>query len=314
MADDPLEFLKLPPHSVEAEQSVLGGLLLENEAWDRIADKLGIEDFYRHDHKLIYRHISRLVEHFKPADMITVAESLENSGELAGVGGIAYLGALAQNVPGAANIHRYAEIVRERAIMRRLVEVGSNISESAFNPQGKDASMLLDEAEAKIFEIKEHGARATQGFIHIQAVLPQVVGKLEELSLMDDPTGVTGVPTGFADLDAMTSGMHGGELIIIAGRPAMGKTAFALNIAEHVAINADKAVAVFSLEMPATQLAMRLIGSVGRINQHKMRTGQLEDDDWERFTYALVSLTRRPFTSTKAAVSMPWNCAPAPGG
>lgn len=294
MADDTLEFLKLPPHSVEAEQSVLGGLLLENDAWDRIADKLGIDDFYRHDHKLIYQHISRLVEHSKPADMITVAESLENTGELAGVGGIAYLGALVQNVPGAANIHRYADIVRERAIMRRLVEVGSNISESAFNPQGRDATMLLDEAEAKIFEIKEHGARATQGFVPIKSVLPQVVEQLDKLSTLDDPTGVTGVPTGFADLDSMTSGMHGGELIIIAGRPAMGKTAFALNIAEHVALNADKAVAVFSLEMPGTQLAMRLIGSVGRIDQHKMRTGQLEDDDWERLTYALGRLNEAP--------------------
>ncbi len=294
MADDTLEFLKLPPHSVEAEQSVLGGLLLENDAWDRIADKIGIDDFYRHDHKLIYQHISRLVEHAKPADMITVAESLENSGELATVGGIAYLGALAQNVPGAANIQRYAEIVRERAIMRKLVEVGSNITESAFNPQGKDAAMLLDEAEAKIFDIKEHGARGSQGFVDIKSVLPMVVERLDQLSNMDDPTGVTGVPTGFTDLDSMTSGMQGGELVIIAGRPSMGKTAFALNIAEHVALNTDKAVAIFSLEMPSTQLAMRLIGSVGRIDQHKMRTGQLEDEDWERLTYALGRLNEAP--------------------
>jgi replicative DNA helicase len=294
MADDTLDFLKLPPHSVEAEQSVLGGLLLENEGWDRIADIVGVEDFYRHDHRLIYEHISRLVEHSKPADMVTVAESLESSGQLAGVGGIAYLGALAQNIPSAANIRRYAEIVRERAIMRRLVEVGSNISESAFNPQGRDAATLLDMAEAKIFEIKEHGARASQGFVDIKSVLPLVVERLDKLSTLDDPTGITGIPTGYNDLDGMTSGMQPGELIIIAGRPSMGKTAFALNIAEHVALNTDKAVAIFSLEMPSTQLAMRLIGSVGRIDQHKMRTGQLQDEDWERLTYALGKLNDAP--------------------
>lgn len=294
MADDTLEYLKTPPHSVEAEQSVLGGLLLENEAWDRIADVLGVEDFYRHDHRLIYQHISTLVEHNKPADMVTVAESLENSAQLSGVGGIAYLGALVQNIPSAANIRRYAEIVRERAIMRRLVEVGSGISDSAFNPQGRDASTLLDEAEARIFEIKEHGARASQGFIDIKSVLPMVVERLDKLSQLDDPTGVTGIPTGFNDLDNMTSGMQPGELIIVAGRPSMGKTAFALNIAEHVALNTDHAVAVFSLEMPSTQLAMRLIGSVGRIDQHKMRTGQLEDEDWERLTYALGKLNEAP--------------------
>lgn len=294
MADDTLEFLKLPPHSVEAEQSVLGGLLLENEAWDRIADLVGMEDFYRHDHRLIYEHISRLVEHNKPADMVTVAESLQNTAQLDSVGGIAYLGALAQNIPSAANIRRYAEIVRERAVMRRLVDVGSKIADSAFNPQGRDAATLLDEAEAKIFEIKEHGARSDQGFIDIKSVLPLVVERLDKLSTLDDPTGITGVPTGFTDLDNMTSGMQPGELIIIAGRPSMGKTAFALNIAEHVALHADLAVAVFSLEMPSTQLAMRLIGSVGRIDQHKMRTGQLEDDDWERLTYALGKLNDAP--------------------
>lgn len=294
MADEPLDFLKLPPHSVEAEQSVLGGLLLENEAWDRIADMIGVEDFYRHDHRLIYTHISRLVEHNNPADMVTVAESLENSAELTNVGGIAYLGALAQNIPSAANIRRYAEIVRERAVMRRLVEVGSNISDSAFNPQGRDAATLLDEAEAKIFEIKEHGARANQGFVDIKSVLPMVVERLDKLSNLDDPSGITGAPTGFIDLDEMTSGMQPGELIIIAGRPSMGKTAFALNIAENVALNTDQAVAVFSLEMPNTQLAMRLIGSVGKIDQHKMRTGQLADEDWERLTYALGKLNDAP--------------------
>ncbi|MCX7627630.1 MAG: replicative DNA helicase [Methylophilaceae bacterium] len=294
MADDTLELLKLPPHSIEAEQSVLGGLLLENEAWDKVADLIGAEDFYRHDHRLIYEHICALIERSKPADLVTVAEFLEAHGRLDEVGGLAYLGALVQNIPSAANIVRYAEIVRERAILRRLVEVGSSISESAFNPQGRDANALLDEAEAKIFEIKEHGARAAQGFIDIKSVLPQVVERLDKLSNLDDPSGVTGIPTGFTDLDRMTSGMQSGELIIVAGRPSMGKTAFALNIAEYVALHAHKAVAIFSLEMPSTQLAMRLIGSVGRIDQHKMRTGQLEEDDWDRLTYALGKLNEAP--------------------
>jgi replicative DNA helicase len=294
MAEDSLESLKLPPNSVEAEQSVLGGLLLENEALDRIADILNQADFYRHDHRLIYTHITKLIEQNRPADIVTVAESLENSAELSSVGGIAYLGALAQNTPTAANIRRYAEIVRERSIMRKLVEVGSGIAESAYNPQGRDAQQLLDEAEAKIFQIAEGGNRSSQGFVNIQTLLPQVADRIDFLYQRENQGSVTGIPTGFDDLDEKTSGFQPGDLIIVAGRPSMGKTAFSLNIAENVALDTKKAVAVFSMEMGATQLATRMIGSVGRLDQHRMRNGNLEDEDWARLTTALGKLNDAP--------------------
>ena len=294
MAEDSLESLKLPPNSVEAEQSVLGGLLLENESLDKIADILNQADFYRHDHRLIYTHIAKLIEQNRPADIVTVAESLENSAELSSVGGIAYLGALAQNTPTAANIRRYAEIVRERSIMRKLVEVGSGIAESAYNPQGRDAQQLLDEAEAKIFQIAESGNRGSQGFVNIQTLLPQVADRIDFLYQRENQGSVTGIPTGFDDLDERTSGFQPGDLIIVAGRPSMGKTAFSLNIAENVALDTKKPVAVFSMEMGATQLATRMIGSVGRLDQHRMRNGNLEDEDWVRLTTALGKLNDAP--------------------
>lgn len=294
MADDTLESLKLPPHSVEAEQSVLGGLLLENDALDKIADLLRPSDFYRHDHRLIYQHISSLIENNKPADIVTVAESLERSAELSAVGGLAYLGALAQNTPTAANIRRYAEIVRERAVMRSLVEVGSSIAESAYNPQGRDAQQLLDEAEAKIFQIAEGGKRSSEGFVDIKVLLPQVADRIDYLYQRENQGNVTGVATGFHDLDEKTSGLQPGDLIIVAGRPSMGKTAFSLNIAENIALDSNKAVAVFSMEMGATQLATRMIGSVGRLDQHRMRNGNLEDEDWVRLTTALGKLNDAP--------------------
>lgn len=294
MTDETLDALKLPPHSVEAEQSVLGGLLLENEALDKIADILSPHDFYRYDHKLIFGHIAKLIEGNKPADIVTVAESLESTAELSSVGGIAYLGALAQNTPTAANIRRYAEIVHERAVMRQLVEVGSGIAESAYNPQGRDAQKLLDEAEAKIFQIAEGGKRSTQGFQDIKVLLPQVADRIDYLYQRENQGDVTGVSTGFADLDERTSGFQPGDLIIVAGRPSMGKTAFSLNIAENVALDSKKAVAVFSMEMGATQLATRMIGSVGRLDQHRMRNGNLEDEDWVRLTTALGKLNDAP--------------------
>ena len=294
MADETLDSLKLPPNSVEAEQSVLGGLLLENEALDKIADVLSEVDFYRHDHRLIYHHICKLIEQSRPADIVTVAESLENSAELSSVGGIAYLGALAQNTPTAANIRRYAEIVRERSVMRKLVEVGSGIAESAYNPQGRDAQQLLDEAEAKIFKIAESGNRSSQGFVDMKSLLPAVADRIDYLYQRENQGAVTGVPTGFDDLDERTSGFQPGDLIIVAGRPSMGKTAFSLNIAENVALDTELPVAVFSMEMGATQLATRMIGSVGRLDQHRMRNGNLEDDDWVRLTTALGKLNDAP--------------------
>ena len=294
VADTQVEFIKLPPHSVEAEQSVLGGLLLDNTAWDKIADMIGESDFYRADHRLIYRHVSKLVGNSRPADVITVSESLESTKELEGVGGLAYLGALAQNTPTAANIRRYAEIVRDRAVMRKLAEVGTEIAETAYNPMGKEAGQLLDEAESKVFAISEQGARGKQGFMDMQPLLTQVVERIDMLYNRDNPSDVTGVPTGFTDLDKMTSGLQPGDLVIVAGRPSMGKTSLALNMAEHVALESGLPVGVFSMEMGASQLVMRMLGSVGKLDQHKVRTGRLADEDWRKLTDAVGRLNDAP--------------------
>ena len=294
VADTQVELIKLPPHSVEAEQSVLGGLLLDNTAWDKIADMIGESDFYRADHRLIYRHISKLIGNSRPADVITVSESLESTRELEGIGGLAYLGALAQNTPTAANIRRYAEIVRERAIMRKLAEVGTDIAETAYNPMGKEAGQLLDEAESKVFAISEEGARGKQGFLDMQPLLTQVVERIDMLYNRDNPSDVTGVPTGFTDLDRMTSGLQPGDLVIVAGRPSMGKTSLALNMGEHVALETGMPVGVFSMEMGASQLVMRMLGSVGKLDQHKVRTGRLADEDWRKLTDAVGRLNDAP--------------------
>ncbi|HUX90708.1 MAG TPA: replicative DNA helicase [Gallionellaceae bacterium] len=304
VSDPQLDAIKLPPHSVEAEQSVLGGILLDTTAWDKIADILQEQDFYRYEHRLIFHHIAVLIEHAKPVDVITVAESLESNAELEKAGGLAYLGSLAQNVPSAANIRRYAEIVRERAVMRKLAEVGTEIATSAYNPGGRDAGQLLDEAESRVFEISEAGERGKQGFVAIPSLLTQVVERIETLYSRDNDSDVTGIATGFTDLDSMTSGLQPGDLVIVAGRPSMGKTAFSVNIAEHVALEVSKPVAIFSMEMGGSQLAMRMIGSVGRLNQHTLRTGKLEDDDWSRMTHALGRLNDAPiFIDETAALN-----------
>ena len=299
--DAQLEQIKLPPHSVEAEQSVLGGLLLEASALDKIADLMTDDDFYRHEHRLIYRQVVRLSELAKPIDVITVAEALEIAGELDKVGGLPYLGNLAQNVPSAANIRRYGEIVRERSIMRKLVEVGTDIASSAYNPAGRDAAQLLDEAEGKVLKIAEAGSRGKQGFMAMPPLLTQVVERIETLYGRDNQSDVTGTATGFTDLDRMTSGLQAGELIIVAGRPSMGKTAFSINIAENVALDSKLPVAIFSMEMGASQLAMRMLGSVGKLNQHDLRTGRLQDDDWGRLTHALGKLNDAPIHIDESA-------------
>ena len=283
---------------------MLGGILLDTTAWDKIADILQEQDFYRYEHRLIFHHIAVLIEHAKPVDVITVAESLESNAELEKAGGLAYLGSLAQNVPSAANIRRYAEIVRERAVMRKLAEVGTEIATSAYNPGGRDAGQLLDEAESRVFEISEAGERGKQGFVAIPSLLTQVVERIETLYSRDNDSDVTGIATGFTDLDSMTSGLQPGDLVIVAGRPSMGKTAFSVNIAEHVALEVSKPVAIFSMEMGGSQLAMRMIGSVGRLNQHTLRTGKLEDDDWSRMTHALGRLNDAPiFIDETAALN-----------
>ncbi|MGE0558609.1 MAG: replicative DNA helicase [Burkholderiales bacterium] len=288
--DAQLEAARTPPHSVEAEQSVLGGLLLDNTAWDRIGDVVTESDFYRADHRTIFQHIAQLIEHNKPADALTVAESLERSGKLAEIGGQSYIGALALNTPSAANIRRYAEIVRERAILRNLAAVGTAIADSAYSQTGKDAHLLIDEAEARVFQIAEAGSKSKQGFVKIDPLLTETVERIDMLYSRENKNDVIGLSTGFVDLDRYTSGLQQGELIVVAGRPSMGKTALAMNMVENAALDSKKAVAVFSMEMSGPQLAMRMIGSVGRVDQHKLRTGTFREEDWPRLVDAVGKL------------------------
>lgn len=288
------ENFRLPPHSVEAEQSVLGGLLLDNPSFDKIADVIGAGDFYRDDHRRIFGTICNLIEHNRPADVITVAEALDSTNELVYVGGLAYLGSLAQNTPSAANIRRYAEIVREKSVMRQLASVATEIADGAYNPNGREARDLLDEAETRVFQIAEQSARGQKGFIAMPPILKEIVARIDHLYQQDNPSEVTGIASGFIDLDRMTSGLQKGDLIIVAGRPSMGKTAFSINIAEHVAIEGKLPVAVFSMEMGAAQLGMRMVGSVGKIDMHKLKTGRFDDEDWTRLTHAVSRLSEAP--------------------
>ena len=268
----------------------MGGLLLDNTAFDRVADLLRPDDFYRGDHRQVFVAITALIDKAQPADVVTVYEALSTIGKAEEVGGLIYLNRLAQDTPSAANIRRYAEIVRDRAILRRLIAVADDIANQALNPQGKDTRSLLDEAESKIFNINEEGARGRSGFQSLPDLLSQVVDRIGQLYDQSNHSGVTGVPTGFTDLDTMTSGFQSGDLVIVAGRPSMGKTALALNIGEHVAVDQSLPVAVFSMEMGATQLAMRMVCSVGRLDQQRVRTGQLVDDDWPRLTNAIQKM------------------------
>ena len=287
--DDEVARLRIPPHSIEAEQSVLGGLLLDNSAWDRAGDLLSDGDFYRYEHRFIYAAIGTLINATKPADVITVFEQLQSLGKAEDCGGIVYLNALAQSVPSAANMRRYAEIVRERAVLRKLVAVSDEIATTAFNPQGRQVSEILDEAEAKIFRIGEEGSRSRQGFQSMDALVVALIDRVNELH-ENGAEEVTGVRTGFYDMDRLTAGLQPGDLIVLAARPSMGKTAFALNIAEHVAVHEGLPVVVFSMEMGASQLALRMVGSLGRIDQGHLRTGKLGDDEWGRLSEAVEKL------------------------
>jgi replicative DNA helicase len=280
--------LRIPPHSIEAESSVLGGLLLDNGAWDRVGDLLTDSDFYRYEHRLIYAVVGALVNATKPADVITVYEQLQAQGKADEVGGLAYLNSLAQYVPSASNIRRYAEIVRERSILRKLVAASDEIATQAFNTQGKPVDKILDEAEQKIFNIGEEGSRMKQGFQSMDSLVVELLDRVQEMS--ENPNDITGVPTGFYDLDRKTSGFQAGDLIVLAARPSMGKTALAINIAEHVALNEGLPVAVFSMEMSASQLAIRIVGSIGRIDQMRLRTGKLKDEEWPKLTEAIERL------------------------
>ncbi|WP_290090759.1 replicative DNA helicase [Turicimonas muris] len=278
-----LKELRLPPFSKEAEDSILGALLVDNSALDIISDKINANDFYDYGNRLIFEHILKLVENDHPADVITVADSLKEMNQEKETGGIEYLNRLADYSPGSANLIRYAEILRDRSIRRKLISVGSEISAQAFTPEGLQAEDLLDQAEAKVLAISEDLERSSGDFISLGAALKTLEEQLKELMENPVPEGqFRGIRTGFADLDKMTDGMHDGELIIVAGRPAMGKTAFALNVALQVALD-GLPVGIFSLEMGADQLANRMISCLAEIPQDNLKTGRLDADQWGRF-------------------------------
>ena len=283
--DQAVESLKVPPHSIQAEQSVLGGLMLDNQTWDTVADRISEADFYRRDHRLIYRAIAELAEHQDPFDVITLSEWLDSQNELENAGGLAYLGTLVKDTPSAANILAYANIVRDRSVLRQLIHVGTEISDSAFVTDGRETSELLENAERNVFKIAEQRQRGQGGFSTIKNLLAKAVDKIELLYEQDGE--ITGASTGFNDLDEKTSGLQPADLIIVAGRPSMGKTTIAMNMAENVALKSGLPVAVLSMEMPGEALAMRMMSSLGRIDQHKVRTGKLDDDDWPRLTSAI---------------------------
>ena len=290
--DNETESLKLPPYSLEAEQAVLGGLMIDNGTWDQVSDVVMQEDFYRKDHRLIYEAIFSLAEENNPYDVVTLSEWLDSRNELNNVGGLSYLGSLAKNTPTAANIKAYAKIVRERSVLRQLISVSTGIADSAYNPDGRSSAELLDMAESKVFEIAEKGGRSEGGYAKIQDLLVKAVDRIDELYQSD--TAYTGIPTGFDDFDDMTSGLQKADLVIIAGRPSMGKTSFVMNLVENAAIKHKQPVAVFSMEMPGDQLVMRMMASLGRIDSNKIRTGKLEDADWPRLTSAVGILNEAP--------------------
>lgn len=282
-----LTTLKVPPHSVEAEQAVLGGLMLDNTEWDNISDVLMAEDFYRAEHQLIFRMMMRQSEANSPVDVVTLVEALNSLGELASAGGIDYLSELAGNARGTANIHAYAEIIRERAILRRLISVANNIADSGYNTGGKKSAEILDEAEQQVFNIADERPQ-NEGPVPINPLLTRAVDRIDELAGSDGD--LTGLASGYKDLDEMTSGWQKSDLVIVAARPSMGKTAFAMNLVEHAILNDDKPVLVFSLEMPAESLIFRMLSSLGRIDQKKIRTGDIKDDEWTPFNDAVAKL------------------------
>ena len=292
IANSGTDALKVPPHSLQAEQAVLGGLMLDNSSWDTVADRVSEDDFYRRDHRLIFRAIAELAEKNDPLDAVTLSEWLQHNGLLEEVGGLPALGALAQSTPSAANIKAYADIVRDKSVVRQLISVGNQVAGSAYDAEGRDTRELLNEAEKLVFDIAEQGNRGKRGFKSIRALLAEAVDRIDILSQQDNP--LTGVSTGFTDIDEMTAGLQPSDLIIVAGRPSMGKTTLAVNFAENAAIKNQVPVAIFSMEMPGESLALRMMSSLGHIDQHKIRTGKLDDDDWPRLTSAVSLLDTAP--------------------
>lgn len=294
--------LKVPPNSIEAEQSLLGGLMLDNAAWDKVADLVIASDFYRKDHRLIFTGISELAEASNPCDVVTLSEFLDNRDELEGAGGLEYLALLSNETPGAANVRAYAKILRERSTLRSLINAGNQISGSAYSTEGRTATDLVDEAERLVFDIAEKGSRGKVGFRPLKNILPDTVDRID---LLHQSGGdITGIPTGFTEFDKLTAGLQPGELIIIAGRPSMGKSTLAINIAENAAIGARVPTAIFSMEMPSQQLAFRMISSLGRVDQTHLRTGKFPDEDWSRINTAVQLMSDAPiFIDDSASLS-----------
>ncbi|MCL6415651.1 replicative DNA helicase [Aestuariirhabdus sp. Z084] len=285
--DEQVVSLKTPPHSVEAEQSVLGGLLLDNNAWETVSDKLVETDFYNPSHRTLYRMIAELVAESEPFDPLTLSERLDSHGELDKVGGLAYLTELVQSTPSISNIRAYAEIIFERSVMRKLIKASTQIADRAYNPEGRNSTELLDEAEREVFQIAESRPKSG-GPVEVKELLGKAIDRIDQL--FNSGGGLTGLTTGFTDLDEMTSGLQPSDMIIVAGRPSMGKTTFAMNLVENALLNSDKTMLVFSLEMPADQLVARMLSSLGRIDATRMRAGSLEDEDWPKLTSAVTML------------------------
>lgn len=286
--------VRRPPQSIQSEQSILGGLMIENSALDSIVDVISPDDFCRRDHKLIYEHIMKIVQLGQPADCVTVFEALKSAGLDAEVGGFAYLAELANNATSAANIRRYAEIVHDKAVLRQLIVVGDKMVTNALAPEGRETRDILDEAEKDVLAINERNSRTQKGFRSMSNLVRDVSERIIELYNNRSSSDVTGVSTGYRNLDNVTAGLQRGDLIILAGRPSMGKTSLALNIAENVGINQELPVAVFSMEMGSEQLAQRLISSVGRIDAQNLRKGHLSDEEWDKFTAAVHRLENKP--------------------
>ncbi|AWB67230.1 replicative DNA helicase [Saccharobesus litoralis] len=287
-----IEDIKAAPHSLEAEQSVIGGLLLDNDTWDQVAERVVAQDFFNRSNRLVFERMAALVEAGKPIDLITLSESLEQEKVLEDIGGFAYLAEIADNTPSAANITAYADIVRERAVVRELIGVANEIAEAGYDPQGRDSNELLDFAESKVFKIAEQRTNSTEGPQNMGTVLEKTIKRIEEAMTLGKD-GVTGVTSGFTELDKLTAGFQPSDLIIVAARPSMGKTTFAMNLVENAALAQDKPVLVFSLEMPSEQIMMRTLASLSRVNQTSVRTGTLEDEDWARISSTVSLLNQR---------------------
>ncbi|MGH8259803.1 MAG: replicative DNA helicase [Steroidobacteraceae bacterium] len=283
--------VRTPPHSVEAEQAVLGGLLLDASAWDHVADVIRAGDFYRPDHRLVFESIGLLATSGKPCDVVTVSEQLERLGRLEDAGGLAYLGTLARDTPTAANVRAYADIVRERSLLRQLISVGTDIAASVFNNEGTSARDLVDRAEQGVFEIAEAGSRGREGAVAVRTLLPGIIDQIDEWHT--NPDKIRGLATGFTDFDKITGGLRPGDLIVIAGRPSMGKSTLAVNMAEYAAINPSirASVAIFSMEMPSDQIVTRMLSSIGHVPLGSLRSGRISDEDWVRITGATSQLS-----------------------